>query len=231
MDPAGDPDRACRRCGECCKKGGPALHKKDLGLIGPGRALGLKDLVTLRAGEPVHDQPRGAVLALDSEVVKIRPAPGSAACVFYQAQDSACGIYPDRPLECRLLDCRDTSAIEAEYHRDRLSRADALGPDNPLLELVREHEKNCPAGRLAELVHALDGVDAQSAALELGRMLRYDAEMRRLSLERAGLSPDQLDFFFGRAPEEVLGPLGVRLDRSGPTPRLTLGRTDHGQRS
>ena len=61
---------SCRRCGQCCDKGGPALHLEDLHLVRSG-TLDLDSLVTLRAGEPVLDQPKGRVASLERELVKV----------------------------------------------------------------------------------------------------------------------------------------------------------------
>ena len=53
---------SCKRCGQCCRLGGPVLHKDDLSLLdrldAPAKEtvpFGMADLVTLRTGELVRD--------------------------------------------------------------------------------------------------------------------------------------------------------------------------------
>ena len=91
----------CRRCGTCCRLGGPVLHTEDLQLAarfdvgirefaqGPaqtvtaaaiaelnrnGKGFGLADLLTLRRGELARDDVAGTLLPLDAECVKIAPS-------------------------------------------------------------------------------------------------------------------------------------------------------------
>lgn len=146
-------DTACRGCGTCCRKSGPALHGEDVALFA-SHAFGLADLVTVRAGELAFDQISGALQALETEIVKFgdnrvrnsygfmvggdendaTQAAGLGGCRFLvelpkSAQGEMrgqCGIYAHRPIECRALLCKDTRAIGALYSQDRLNRADIL---------------------------------------------------------------------------------------------------------
>lgn len=200
---------ACRRCGTCCTKGGPALHGPDASLISDGRILPDR-LVTLRAGEPVHDQFQDKVLPLGTEIIKIRGPRGLTGCVFHLGA-SGCAIYAHRPLECRLLDCEDPAPLAAVYATDRLSRADILGPDHPLMELVRHHEQLCPTGEALRLAQA-PGPAARSALADL---LSADRALRGAFLDKTGAAPELADFLFGRALAEVLAPLGLHLPARG----------------
>lgn len=194
----------CTRCGDCCAGGGPALHAEDRPLV--GTVLAFSDLVTLRAGEPAHDQPSGLVLPLGSEIVKVAGsdvARGKWSCRFYQVSGvgetkGGCSIYENRPLECRLLDCRDTSALEGVYGAGRLARLDLLPMDSVPATLLREHEAACPAGRAVELART----PGKEAAGALAEILAYDRAFRAALCER-GMGEGELLFLLGR-PLEIM---------------------------
>lgn len=192
----------CKRCGACCEGGGPALHAEDASLL--GTALAYSDLVTLRAGEPAFDQPSGMVLPLAAEIVKVAGRDitrGEWSCRFSSKAggEAECAIYANRPLECRLLDCEDTSALTAAYRNDRLTRLDLLPLDSVPAELVREHEAACPAGRAVELART----PGREAAEALAEILAYDRAFRAALCER-GMGEAEMLFLLGRPLDVVI---------------------------
>ncbi|MGE4504022.1 MAG: YkgJ family cysteine cluster protein [Desulfovibrionaceae bacterium] len=217
-------DTCCTRCGTCCKNGGPALHAEDAARLGRS-GLDLVHLQTLRRGEMVTDNPSGEVRALECEVVRVRPAPGSAACYFYVPDQRGCAIYADRPAECRALLCKDTAALEAMYAENRLSRRALLPEGHALLQLLDEHDRKAdPAelGRLArEVVHGKDEDARREAVRGIAAMLAYDEDVRALTLERAGLPAEALDFLFGRPLADALLGFGLRARGRDAAFRLT----------
>lgn len=204
-------DTLCARCGECCRRGGPALHREDLPLLHRTPGLALTDLLTLRAGEPALDQPAGRLAPLAEEIVKLRGVSETWVCLFYRDQDHACAIYGQRPLECRVLSCRDTGPLERIYDRDRLARRDILPDGHPLLELIEEHERRCSVARLAQLLAGRAAQDREEARA----MLAWDRELRRLVPEKTGLDPETLLFLFGR-PLDRLVPSLLAAQRRTP---------------
>ena len=88
--------RTCRRCGTCCRKGGPAFHLADRPLIEKG-TIPLRHLFTIRQGERVKDPIRGVVRPVDTELIKIKGAQDTWTCTFFDE------------LEFRLPDIRRTS--------------------------------------------------------------------------------------------------------------------------
>lgn len=195
--PHGRPRVTCRRCAACCRAAGPALHEQDLDLV--GTAFTLADLMTLRAGEPAFDQPAKAVRPLAAEIVKLaglNPEAGRWDCVFLTEQ--GCGIYASRPLECRLLDCRDTSALENAYASGRLTRLDILPPESALAEIVRLHEERCPMAEALTLAR-----EHRMAHARLDEMLAFDRSLRATLTER-DFSPPLLRFLLGRPLDAVL---------------------------
>jgi Fe-S-cluster containining protein len=222
-DTAHTTDAACTRCGTCCRKGGPALHVQDRHLFeGPG-ALDLRMLVTLRAGELAFDQPRGRLLPLAGEVLKLRGArPANAdrvdggtgwACALLLEPDNACALYERRPAECRVLSCRDTSALAAMYELGRLVRADLLPAGHGLLAVMAEHDALVPPARIAPLALALleGGQEALDAQEELTRMALADRAFRKGLAERAGIGPEYHDFFLGREAGVLFAAAGLIL--------------------
>jgi Fe-S-cluster containining protein len=212
--PPSIPDTAehCRRCGTCCLKGGPVLHRDDLVRVRQGH-LPLKDLVTICPGEPVHDNVRGRIRQTDRDLIKIKSQSGSSACRYYNAVKGACTIYNQRPLQCRVLKCWDTNAIEALYDRDPLTRKDLLGDIPGLWDLVDAHRRRCDHQanvRHAELIHAAaEGWQAAEAALL--ESMRYDQSLRDLIHAQGRPDPALLPFLLGRPLLQRLVPLKLRL--------------------
>jgi Fe-S-cluster containining protein len=199
---------ACRRCGLCCQKGGPALHHADLPLLAGG-ALGRADLFTIRRGETVSDNVAGTLIALEAEIVKIASAGQGFACRFHDSAAGACSIHETRPTECRALFCEDTRAIEELYAVGRLVRADLIEPSGGLFELVLFHDASFPAGTAMELARRAAGSAGALGALR--ELARAEAAFRRAFLERTGLAEPELDFYFGRSLARICAPHGVKL--------------------
>lgn len=186
---------ACARCGQCCRQGGPALHAEDLPLV-RDKVLAYADLFTLRRGEPARDQFQERLLPLETELVKIKGAGDPDwACIFL-TDPAGCGIYASRPLECRLLSCRDTAPLARAYASGRLARAHILPPGSALAQLAREHEARCPVPELARRLTAARSGDS-AAARAVSDMLGYDRAFRAALVEK-GLPADVLPFLLGR---------------------------------
>jgi hypothetical protein len=203
---------ACRRCGDCCRLGGPALHRDDLPLWTRG-LLAPRDLLTLRRGEWVTDNVAGGVGPSPGELVKLAPGPDGRSCRFFRLPP-ACTIHADRPLECRTLSCQAPQALEALYRQGRLARADLLPAGGALAALCAEHETATDLVRLAGLcARALAG--DRPAREEVGRIVRLDAAFRELLPARAGLAPDTLPFYLGRPPAQALPACRAVLSSGG----------------
>ncbi|MFI3272288.1 MAG: YkgJ family cysteine cluster protein [Pseudomonadota bacterium] len=260
-------DTACIGCGTCCRKSGPALHAEDVPLFA-SQAFGRGDLVTVRAGELAFDQISGTLQPLAADIVKFgdgrvrnshgfmvgsgeedaSQAQGLSGCRFLVEQPKtptgeirgACGIYAHRPIECRVLLCKDTQAIEALYAQDRLDRAGVLlatfGPDKvgyakALVELVDVHNEVCSASswhgllqEIALLERAMTKAGADGSASDasqqerktalyqdLAEAVRLDAAYRELAHEKAGVPVEELAFLFGRPLPHIALSYGVRI--------------------
>lgn len=204
----------CMRCGVCCEKGGPALHRSDRPLVAQGCIPG-RCLFTLRRGELARDNVVGGLAPLDAEVIKIKGRRPAWTCRFYDRERRGCKIYRNRPVECRALNCRDTRRIEGVYAVDRLSRRDLLSGIKGLWDLIDDHERRCSYDTLAALVGrgARGGRLVQSDAIM--EMLRFDSHLRRLTVEKGQLDARMLDFIFGRPLADTIGMFAIELARDG----------------
>lgn len=205
---------SCRRCGACCEQGGPALHTEDRELV-QSVALDLGDLVTIRTGEPAHDQRQGRVVPAGQEFLKVAGSPGSWRCKFFQ-KGRGCGIYGQRPLECRLLFCRDTTPLEAVMGRELLSRRDLLADDDPLLEWLARLEVEVPYPEVMELLAGLERQGSAGGALaRLTGLVRADLGLRESFLRSwPGRGNEEL-FLLGRPMFLAIAPYGCRLVEGG----------------
>jgi len=204
----------CMRCGSCCEKGGPCMHKEDQMLIEKGR-IPSKNLYTLRQGEQAHDNVKGCLVAVASDIIKIKGRQGSWTCIFFDDRQKACTIYNDRPLECRKLKCWDTGELEQMYNRSRPTRKDLLATVEGLWELVEDHQQRCDYGKIEKLIKNLDGPKKDQAQKELIEIIQYDAEIRKLVVEKGGLDSAMLDFIFGRPLTRTLPGFGIKFRQEG----------------
>lgn len=198
----------CRRCGACCRKGGPALHREDRSLVETG-AIPLVGLFTIRRGEPVEDPIAGRRIEAPAEIIKIKGCDGTWSCRYWDGRRRRCRIYADRPLECRLLECWNTAPFERAYAQGRLTRRELLSGIAGLWDLVAEHERRCGIAAAMRLLAA--GAPGGPEGRELARRVAYDRELRRLAVARGGIAPETTDFLFGRPLEKLLAPLRRHL--------------------
>lgn len=216
------PLPSCSRCGTCCRKGGPALHREDRHLVEQG-LIHTRHLYTIRRGEWAHDPITGVLTPASGDIIKIKGGSGTWACRFLDDAPRTCRIYADRPLECRTLTCWNTAGIEQVYAIGRLTRADLISGIAGLWELVGEHQERCDVERIRRLRMPADGPRAGRLAQELAEIIRYDTELRTLVVSHAGLEAGMTDFLFGRPLQQVLRAL-ERVEGSVAAPTGATGR-------
>lgn len=202
----------CRRCGNCCLEGGPALHHEDLALVNGG-TIPWSSLITVRRGELVHHPQAGGVRAARVELVKIAGSGRQWSCRYYR---EGCTIYQHRPLACRALKCWDTKEIIALMEHGTLTRLDLIPGDHPLVPAIREQERDFPC-ELFEEVFASGGQPDEPTRLELERRANRELLWRSRLVARHSLSLGEELFFFGRPYFQLLQGLGfaVSEDPSG----------------
>ncbi|MEN8258285.1 MAG: YkgJ family cysteine cluster protein [Thermodesulfobacteriota bacterium] len=206
----------CRRCGTCCVKGGPVLHSDDLPLI-RNKTIRLDQLVVIRKGEPAYNPATDAVEPASCEMLKLQGKSGSWECLFYDASQKSCTIHDNRPLECQLLQCRDTSAILAVTGKDCLSRQDIIPPDDPALAYLQAFEQ-CSW----EKVHLLLATLNTQSIQETEKILCTDLLLRQQAVDRLQITLAQELFYFGRPMFQAFSHPGVQLTFEKGMPRLHL---------
>jgi len=214
----GDDDRnnavvQCKRCGTCCRQGGPALHLDDLPLI-EKKLLSFDQLVTIRLGEPAYDPLSGKVEPSRFEFIKIKGEGNSWSCLFFNQADNGCSIYRTRPLECRLLFCRDTGPLTDLIGKNLLSRQTLLPEDDPVLTLLERHEKECPCLQVDKLLTDAPEIN-EDIIRQLNELVARDLAVRDVFLRTFPARHAEELFFFGRPLFLVLAPYGFRLVENG----------------
>lgn len=198
----------CQRCGTCCQKGGPALHDEDRLLLDSGE-LAWAQLVTIRPGEPAHDQLLDKVVPAAAEFIKIKGQGGSWSCLLFEPKGNSCRIYRQRPLECRLLFCGDTGPLEEIIGKDLLTRRQLLADNDPVLVLIDRLEEECSYHLVNEVLTETGPADEQIE--QLTSLVRRDLAIRQAFLNHYSDREDEELFLFGRPLFLILAPYGYRL--------------------
>lgn len=201
---------ACRKCGNCCKEGGPALHIQDLELIKRG-IIPLHHLITIRKGELAYNPSAGKIQPVNVELVKIAGSGSKWDCCYYG--EDTCSIYANRPHACRVLKCWDTAEILDIVEKDTLSRFDIIENSDPLIPKIKEHDIICPCGDLGFLQTHLSGL-SDEIKTELEQRVRKDLHFRSRVIAEYQLKVSEELFYFGRPFFQILQPLGIRISES-----------------
>lgn len=198
----------CIRCGICCKKGGPSLHREDKNILLDGH-IGRESLITIRKGEsavfPLNERPQ----PIEKELVKIAGKGKGWVCCFYDEVESSCTIYEHRPLECRLLKCWDTAQLLSVIGKDTMTRSDIFSEDEPIMRFIETHEKECSVSMAEGLISVLleKNNDPESIA-KLTALVHHDLAIRSKAISEFGLSLEAELFAFGRPLFKVLSARG-----------------------
>jgi Fe-S-cluster containining protein len=198
------PQTGCNRCGACCIKGGPALHKEDISLLF-SKSLSPVVLVTIRKGEPVYHPTENRLVELPMDIIKIKSKPSKATCLFFNEVEMACSIYQERPLECRAFKCWDTQEAEGLFLTDILAREDIFPPNSALLELIHAYDQRFPPKEIFSMIFEakdlLNGAKETLAALE--EIAKKDNIFRKRVKDTFGIHDESLGFFLGRSVAEL----------------------------
>jgi Fe-S-cluster containining protein len=212
---------ACRQCGTCCRKGGPALHREDRHLVMEG-LIPAEALYTIRAGEPVQDNVAERRSYAAADIIKIKGRGDGWCCRFLDDETSRCTIYDRRPAECKALQCWDTSAIEALYHRERLARKDLLEGTQGLWDLIVDHDQRCAYHTIRSLAEQLSSHTPKRdvARSAITDMVKYDESLRQLLVENGHAPGAMLEFLLGRPLIDTLHGFHIKVERTAGRIRL-----------
>jgi Fe-S-cluster containining protein len=204
------PISECRRCGTCCRKGGPSFHLADKALIEKG-VIHSKYLYTIRKGEVAYDNVRQCLEPVSSDVIKLKGKGKSWTCILFDEKENACTIYDSRPIECRALKCWDTKALEDLYAQKRLKREDLIADIEGLWGLIKDHQARCNYETIQKLAIAINRDRGGEARQKLAEIIQFDIEIRKLVVSRGGLDMEMLDFLFGRPLKQTLKNFGLNV--------------------
>jgi len=191
--------KECNRCGKCCIRGGPTLHKRDRDLIISGY-LAPSDLILFRSHEIAFDPISDKLIFLDTEMIKIRGKKGLGECKFYKREGSQCIIYEQRPLECVVLKCWDTGDIEKILLKDLLIREDFIPKDSLLWRIIEEYERTF---NLLLIKNTLNSLKKRERDVFLNDLFKKDLLFRKELVKELNIRPDDLLFFLGRPLLEI----------------------------
>lgn len=187
------------------------MHSQDLQLIRDGK-IPVSALITIRKGELAHNPVSGNIQPVAVELVKIIGAGRQWDCCYYD-ETTGCTIYDHRPHSCRVLKCWDTEEILALVEKDTLSRFDILEADDPLIPVIREHERICPYDDLQDIQANL-GRLSEKRKRELEKRVRDDLRFRTRIIADYQLQLSKELFCFGRPFFQLLQALGIRITES-----------------
>jgi Fe-S-cluster containining protein len=204
----------CKRCGTCCRKGGPSFHLEDQTLIVSGKILA-QYLYTIRKGELARDNVKETLQPVSSDIIKIKGRETNQwTCVFLD-EEKNCRIYATRPLECRVLKCWDTREIESVYAKTRLTREDLLGDVEGLLDFVNDHQSRCSPERLRKLADGYHRQRDDERRREILEMVSYDTHLRELVIQKVASTANMTDFLMGRPVTLIIRGMGLSVSGEG----------------
>ncbi len=193
----------CKRCGTCCKKGGPSFHIEERALIEDG-FIPAKYLYTIREGEPVRDNMSERVVYAPSDIIKIKGQKTGWTCFFYDETEKRCAVYEYRPLECKLLNCRDTGEIERVFGKNLLTRKEIMGSVGGLWELIVEHDKRCSYKEIKKLADEPGNTKKRGLYPKIAEIIEYDKTVRELVVKKGQIDSELLDLLFGRPVSSII---------------------------
>ena len=201
----------CMRCGTCCLKGGPVLHREDKKILRAGY-VGYQYLVTIRKGELAFNPLSGKLEPVHRELIKVAGKSKDWSCCFYDEKEASCMIYEHRFLECRLLKCWDTAELISIIGKNTIIRTEIINRDDPMLWVIETHERECPFHEVENSILALSkGTDKSKALAKLTELVRKDLAIRSYALSELGLKPEFEFFIFGRPLSKLLSDRGITV--------------------
>jgi Fe-S-cluster containining protein len=211
----------CIQCGTCCRKGSPSLYQEDLPRVLRG-VIKRTDLMTLRKGEIGFSNELDELIQISREQVKVREKSRTRECLFFQSESGVCGIYENRPLQCRTLECWNPEDFQRLASGRPLNRLDLFAPHDPVVPVIKAHEDKCDLLNLErELKRA--GEQKKDGRDRVMEGLGFDRHTREFLGEKYGFKPEHLLFLLGRPLTEVVASLGYKISLD-PDGRLKILR-------
>ncbi len=167
--------------------------------------------MTLRKGEKVFNPVKENFENLQVELIKIKNAADGISCYFFKETSNSCLIYENRPIECRLLKCWDTSDIIKIIGRNTLKRRDIMNPDDPVIDVINSHEQDCPGYETEKLLSSIKLNESKQIFKRLTDILKKDLSIRKFTFEDLKVNKDYELFLFGRPMTQILRERGLTV--------------------
>jgi hypothetical protein len=106
---------------------------------------------------------------------------------------------------------------------DTLNRFDILDKDDPLIPVIKEHERICPCDDLGFIQENI-GCLSDEKKNELEKRVRSDLRFRTRVIADFQLKVSEELFYFGRPLFQLLQQLGVRISESPTGIHLNWGK-------
>ncbi len=203
---------SCIRCGKCCTDSSPSLLKEDLALFTSG-VLSYDNTYTIRQGELVRSHGDGHIYESFTELIKIRSKGEGPVCIFY-GEDEGCGIYENRPSQCRQYECWRQVDLYGGLEKNSLVRKELFNDVDVLLDIIGKHEEKCSYEKLHGAFERVAQRD-ENAVEEIMDMLQYDTYLRPFLNEKFNVPDDAMDLLLGRPLVEAVNEFGFRVVREG----------------
>ncbi len=201
----------CIRCGTCCKKGGPVLHREDMDILRNHHAE-YAHLMTIRKGELTHNPVSNGLEQAYQEMVKVAGKGDTWSCYFYREEDNSCGIYGHRFLECRLLKCWQPEELINIIGQHTIRRSDIINHGDPVLDVIAMHERECSLQELQLLIdEASFGKKRAKALKKLSGLVQQDMAIRSYAFSDLRLRREYELFIFGRTLTDILKDFGFAI--------------------
>jgi hypothetical protein len=167
-------------------------------------------LYTIRKGELVRDNVNDRLQFSDHEMIKVREPDQGAGCIFYDVEHSKCTIYHDRPSQCRAFTCKDDTQFRMVFEKPKCTRKDLIRDPN-LLRLISTHDKTCGYPVISDLVKQIE-TQGETAVGQLLKILKYDQDIRKLTVIKLGLNHEELNLLYGRPLTQTIYMFGLKAE-------------------
>jgi hypothetical protein len=101
-----------------------------------------------------------------------------------------------------------------------LARKDLLSNVEGLWGLVEDHQKRCSYEKLTLFIDSLKKHKQDKALKSILDIIKYDAQIRELVVQKGGLDPEMTDFIFGRPITETIRMYGFKIKKQDDNYRL-----------
>ena len=101
-----------------------------------------------------------------------------------------------------------------------MTRKDLISTIEGLWDLIEDHQKRCSYETLKLFIAALNKDKKDGVLNGILDIIKYDAQTRKLVVQKGGLDPEMTDFIFGRPITETIRIYGFKIIEQNDNYRL-----------